>query len=82
MPAVAGNPNLAAAFERAGANVPPPAVMAIIEQAAGDHARTAQIQERAVTVRRDVGQTNVGREMCNRLGEVVALVDANNAGPE
>lgn len=81
LPAIAVNPPLADAFARAGIAPPAPAVMALIEEAAGDHARRVQIQERAVTVRRDVAQTNVGREMCNRLGEVVSLVDLNNAGP-
>jgi hypothetical protein len=46
------------------------------------YARSVQIQERAFGARRDLAQTQVGREMCNRNAELVSLVDANNAGPE
>lgn len=80
-PAVASNPSFANLFERAGI-VAPPAALALVEQAAGDHARGVQIQERALTVRRDVAQTNIGRENCNRQGELVSLIDENNRGPE
>jgi hypothetical protein len=45
-------------------------------------AREVQILERAFWVRRDIAQTAIGRQMCNRNGELVSLIEANNAGPE
>ena len=50
--------------------------------AESDEARRAQILERSAWMQRDLSQSANAREMCNRLGEVVALVDQNNAGPE
>lgn len=44
-------------------------------------ARRVQILERSAWMQRDLRQSANNRENCNRLGEVVALVDANNAGP-
>ena len=43
--------------------------------------RAAVIQERAAWMRRDLAQVDVVKDMCAKLGEVVTLVDANNAGP-
>jgi hypothetical protein len=45
-------------------------------------AREVQILERAFWVRRDIAQTAIGRQMCNINGELVSLIEANNAGPE
>lgn len=50
--------------------------------AAEPAAREAQILERSFWFRRDLAQMNINVEMCNRNGELVALIDANNAGPE
>lgn len=30
---------------------------------------------------RDIRQTANGRDLCNRNGELLALIDQNNAGP-
>jgi hypothetical protein len=50
--------------------------------AEAEEAQRAQIVERAFWFRRDLAQTSVNVEMCNRMAEIVSLVDANNAGPE
>jgi hypothetical protein len=50
--------------------------------AESDEARQAQILERSVWMSRDLAQSANAREMCNRLSEVVSLVDENNRGPE
>ena len=47
-----------------------------------EEARRAQIQERAVWMQRDLDQAAISRQMCNRNGELVSLIEANNAGPE
>jgi hypothetical protein len=44
--------------------------------------RGAQIAERAFWMRRDWAQADTVKDACNKLGEVVALVDQNNAGVE
>jgi hypothetical protein len=44
--------------------------------------RAVQIAERAFWMRRDWAQVDVVKEACNKLSEVVALVDQNNAGIE
>lgn len=44
--------------------------------------RAAQLAERGVFYVRDIAQADVLKDMCNKLAEVVSLVDANNAGPE
>lgn len=44
--------------------------------------RAAVIRERAAWMRRDLAQADVVKDACNKLGELVALIDANNAGPE
>ena len=44
--------------------------------------RAAQIAERAFWMRRDWAQANAVKDACNKLGEVVAIVDQNNAGVE
>lgn len=49
--------------------------------AESEEARQAQIQERAAWMARDLMQADVSAEMCNRNGELVSLIDANNAGP-
>lgn len=54
--------------------------MAALEHAAGNYARTAQFQERAAGDQRDIGQASVNREMCEKLGEVVSVVDRHNEG--
>jgi len=71
---------MSALFEAAGLT-PSPATQAI-QEAAGNHARAVQFEERAAGDSRDLAQASVLREMCEKLGEVVSLVDANNAGPE
>lgn len=43
--------------------------------------RAAQLQERGVWMRRDLEQTGIAREACNKQIELVALIQANNAGP-
>ncbi|MGE0533125.1 MAG: hypothetical protein AB7P35_17590 [Hyphomonadaceae bacterium] len=43
-------------------------------------ARRAQLDERAFWMGRDLQQALVNREMCAKLGELVSLVEANNAG--
>ncbi len=45
-------------------------------------AREVQILERSFWLRRDIAQTAIGRRMCNINGELVSLIEANNAGPE
>lgn len=50
--------------------------------AAEEPARSAQVQERAFWMRRDLDQTANNREMCNRTRELVTMIDANNAGPQ
>ena len=44
--------------------------------------RGAQIDERAFWMSRDLAQTANNREACMKQAELVALIDANNAGPE
>lgn len=44
--------------------------------------RASQIEERRFWMRRDWAQADVVKDACAKLGEVVSLVDANNAGPE
>ena len=58
-----------------------PADRAAIESAAGRYARQVQIQEQGFTAQRDIQQTGVNREMCNRQHELGGLIEANNAGP-
>lgn len=77
LPPVASAESLRAALDALGI-APAPA----IERAALAYARQVQIEERAFSVRRDIAQTAIGRRMCNINGELVALVDANNAGPQ
>jgi len=33
-------------------------------------------------MQRDLDQAAISRAMCNRNGELVSLIEANNAGPE
>jgi len=54
--------------------LPPPAE--------GEEARRVQIEERALWMARDLSAASIFAEMCNRNGELVSLIDANNAGPE
>jgi len=77
LPPVASAESLRAALDALGI-APAPA----IERAALAYTRQVQIEERAIMVRRDLAQTQVGREMCNRTGELVSLIEANNAGPQ
>ena len=79
--APAKNPDLGVVFDRAGLERPQAAILALLESAAGEHARDAQIQEQAFAARRDLRQLSINRTMCDRLGEVVTLVQTNNAGP-
>jgi hypothetical protein len=51
-------------------------------QAAEPTARTAQIEERAFWMQRDLAQTATNRGACEKLFEAVDLIRANNAGPE
>lgn len=44
--------------------------------------RSAQIEERAFWMRRDLAQTANNRDNCNKQMELVALIRANNEGPE
>jgi len=46
------------------------------------HAREVQLRERAAWMGRDMSQADLVRDMCNKLGETVSLIDANNAGPQ
>jgi len=78
--APAADPNLSTLLTAAG--VVGEDHIAVIERAAGAYARQVQIEEQAFTARRDVSQTSVNREMCNRQHELVGLIQANNAGPE
>lgn len=59
--------------------MPPEALPPVAEEAA---ARAAQINERAAWMRRDLAQADVVAEMCHKQGELLGLIDANNAGPE
>lgn len=61
------------------APIPPEALPAVSEDAA---VRAAQIQERAIWMRRDLLQANAVKDLCSKLGEIVSLVDANNEGPQ
>lgn len=53
-----------------------------IESAAGRYARQAQITEQGFAGNRDLAQTSINREMCNRQAELAGLIQANNAGPQ
>lgn len=44
--------------------------------------RSAQLEERAFWMRRDLSQTANNRDNCNKQSELVSLIQANNAGPE
>lgn len=50
--------------------------------AEAEEARRAQVAERAFWMRREWSQADLVRDMCNKLSETVALIDANNAGPQ
>lgn len=58
--------------------MPPEALPAVSEDPA---VRAAQTEERRVWMRRDWAQADLVRDMCLKNGELVALIDANNAGP-
>lgn len=79
--AIAPNPDFNGFAAVLGALPGAPVILAL-QQAAGDHARRIQFQERAAGDMRDIAQAAVIRENCEKLAEVVSLVDANNAGPE
>ena len=76
----ASNPNLSAVFARYG--IDPSAATQAIEQAAGDYARSVQVIEQNAAARRDLSQTSVNVEMCNRQRELWDQIQANNAGPQ
>lgn len=76
----APNPDLSAVFARYG--IEPSAATRAIEQAAGDYTRIVQITEQDAAARRDLSQTNVNVEMCNRQRELRDQIAANNAGPD
>lgn len=59
--------------------ISPEALPAVAADAA---ARASQIEERAFWMGRDLRQSANTRENCNRLGELVALIERNNAGVE
>lgn len=44
--------------------------------------RSAQIEERAFWMRRDLSQTANNRDNCNKQMELVALIRGNNEGPQ
>ncbi len=44
--------------------------------------RAVQIEERAFWMRRDISQADVVKDACEKAGELVALIEANNAGIE
>lgn len=50
--------------------------------AAAPAERAVQLEERAFWMQRDLQQTANNRDACNRQGELVALIQANNAGPQ
>lgn len=59
--------------------MPPEALPPVSEDPA---VRSTQLEERAAWMMRDIHQADIAREMCNRQGELIGLIDANNAGPE
>ena len=61
------------------APMPPEALPPIAEDPA---ARAPQLQERALWMGRDISQTAVNREACDMAAELLALIDANNAGSQ
>lgn len=61
------------------APVPSEALPPVSEDAA---VRPIQLEERAFWLRRDLAQTANNREVCNKQMELLALIRANNEGPE
>lgn len=59
--------------------VPSEAMLAVSEDPS---VRAAQVAERAFWMRRDVVQEGVAVTMCERLGEIVDLVNRNNEEAE
>lgn len=76
----AANPDLSVVFARYG--IEPSAATQAIEQAAGDYARVVQITEQNAAAQRDLLQSDVNVEVCNRQRELRLLIEANNAGPQ
>lgn len=80
-PAIASDPDLSAFAPVLGLAPESPAMVAL-QEAAGNYARRAQYIERAAGDRRDLSQAAITREMCEKLGEALTLIDANNQGPQ
>lgn len=59
--------------------IPPEALPPVADEPA---TRAVQVQERAFWMRRDLDQTANNRDNCNKQMELVALIRANNAGPQ
>lgn len=77
-PALAADPNLAAALEAAGFSQVGAETLAALSRAAGNYARDIQLEERAEGMVRDRDQTANNRLMCERLAEVIDLVREHN----
>lgn len=80
LPAVAGDPNFTGILATFGVALPGEQ-LAQLNRAAGDHARMAQIQERAAGAERDLQQTGHNRVLCQQIDELSGLIRTNNAGP-
>lgn len=74
------DPDLSGIFDAAG--VPRPAFMAVLNRAAGDYARDAQIKEQEFGANRDLAQGEIVRTGCVKQAELATLIRINNAGPE
>ena len=80
-PGIAADPDFAGALAEAGVTVSA-GPLALISRLAGDYARSVQLRERAAGDSRDLAQVGVVSTMCAKNGELVALIERNNAGVE
>lgn len=78
-PQIAPDPDFSGALADAGLTVAA-GPLALINRLAGDYARAVQLRERAAGDSRDLAQVGVVSEMCAKNGELVALIERNNAG--
>lgn len=77
-PALAADPDLAAALEAAGFSQLGAEALEALNRAAGNYARNIQLEERAEGMTRDHAQTVNNRAMCERLAEATDLVRRHN----